>query len=62
MFLLKWHPTQDEWTYFLEGQGRVTIFASSSNAVTFNYMAGDVAYIPATYGTFFVISLQCSPS
>ena len=49
---LHWHPTEDEWTYFLEGQGRVTLFASNSNAVTFNYMAGDVAYIPATYGHY----------
>ena len=47
---LHWHPTEDEWSYFLEGQGRMTLFASSSNAITFNYQAGDVAYIPATYG------------
>ena len=46
----EWHPTQDEWGYFLEGTGRMTIFASSSNAVTFNYEAGDIAYVPATYG------------
>ena len=47
---LHWHPTEDEWTFFLEGQGRMTLFASSSNAVTFNYMAGDIGYVPATYG------------
>lgn len=47
---LHWHPTQDEWGYFIEGQGRMTIFASSSNAQTFNYEAGDVSYVPATYG------------
>lgn len=52
---LHWHPTQDEWTYFLwafsslsfrslltgnfysEGTGRVTLFASSANARTFNF-------------------------
>ena len=48
---LHWHPTEDEWTYFLEGTGRMTIYASSSNAITFNYQAGDVGYIPATFGT-----------
>ncbi|PSS30942.1 hypothetical protein PHLCEN_2v2511 [Hermanssonia centrifuga] len=49
---LHWHPTQDEWGYFLEGQGRMTLFASSGNARTYNYEAGDVSYIPATYGHY----------
>lgn len=40
-----------------EGQARMTLFASSGNARTFNYQAGDVSYIPATYGT-----LGSSPS
>ena len=50
LIMSQWHPTADEWGYFLEGQGRMTIFASSSNAQTFNYEAGDVSYTPATYG------------
>ena len=50
--ILQWHPTQDEWRYFLEGTGRMTLFASSSNAVTFNYEPGDISYIPATYGHY----------
>ncbi|KAI0368601.1 oxalate decarboxylase [Pilatotrama ljubarskyi] len=49
---LHWHPTQDEWTYYLEGQGRVTLFASSSNARTFNYDAGDVGFVPASFGHY----------
>ncbi|KAL1949402.1 hypothetical protein VTO73DRAFT_8283 [Trametes versicolor] len=49
---LHWHPTQDEWTYYLEGQGRVTLFASSSNARTFNYEAGDVGFVPASFGHY----------
>ncbi|KAI0046337.1 oxalate decarboxylase [Auriscalpium vulgare] len=49
---LHWHPTQDEWTYFIEGQARVTIFASSSNARTFDYQPGDVGYIPASFGHY----------
>ncbi|THH00759.1 hypothetical protein EW026_g1832 [Hermanssonia centrifuga] len=49
---LHWHPTQDEWGYFLEGQGRMTLFASSGNARTYNYEAGDVSYTPATYGHY----------
>ncbi|KAF8761674.1 Oxalate Decarboxylase [Rhizoctonia solani] len=39
---LHWHPTQPEWSYFLEGSARVTVFASSGNARTFDYQAGDV--------------------
>ncbi|ESK87709.1 oxalate decarboxylase [Moniliophthora roreri MCA 2997] len=49
---LHWHPTMDEWTYFLEGQGRVTLFASQSNARTFDYQSGDIAYIPASMGHY----------
>ncbi|KDR78673.1 hypothetical protein GALMADRAFT_244166 [Galerina marginata CBS 339.88] len=49
---LHWHPTQDEWSFFIEGQGRVTIFASQSNARTFNYQAGDIGYVPATMGHY----------
>ncbi|KAH9850279.1 oxalate decarboxylase [Lenzites betulinus] len=49
---LHWHPTQDEWTYYLEGQGRVTLFASSSNARTFNYEPGDVGFVPASFGHY----------
>ncbi|KAL0566965.1 hypothetical protein V5O48_015029 [Marasmius crinis-equi] len=49
---LHWHPTMDEWTFFLEGQARVTIFGGQSNANTFNYQAGDVGYIPVSMGHF----------
>ncbi|RPD74751.1 oxalate decarboxylase [Lentinus tigrinus ALCF2SS1-7] len=49
---LHWHPTQDEWTYYLSGEGRVTLFASSSNARTFNYQAGDVGFVPASFGHY----------
>ncbi|TFY69233.1 hypothetical protein EVG20_g3233 [Dentipellis fragilis] len=47
---LHWHPTQDEWTFYLSGSSRVTIFASSSNARTFDFQAGDIGYVPASYG------------
>ncbi|KAI0806353.1 RmlC-like cupin domain-containing protein [Irpex lacteus] len=38
---LHWHPDSDEWSYFLEGNARVTLFASSANARTFNYQASN---------------------
>lgn len=34
---MHWHPTDDEWSFFIEGQARVTVFASQSNARTFDY-------------------------
>ncbi|KAF8526080.1 RmlC-like cupin domain-containing protein [Hysterangium stoloniferum] len=49
---LHWHPTQDEWTYFISGQARVTIFAANGNARTFNYQAGDVGYVPVANGHY----------
>jgi oxalate decarboxylase len=42
---LHWHPT-DEWQYYISGRGRMTVFASSGRARTFNYQAGDVGYVP----------------
>lgn len=49
---LHWHPTQDEWSYFLEGEGRMTLFASSGQARTFNYQAGDIGFVPASFGHY----------
>ena len=42
---LHWHP-HDEWQYYISGRGRMTVFASSGKARTFNYQAGDVGAIP----------------
>ncbi|KIK98029.1 hypothetical protein PAXRUDRAFT_135041 [Paxillus rubicundulus Ve08.2h10] len=49
---LHWHPTQDEWDFFLQGNARMTLFASSSNARTWDFQAGDVGYVPAPYGHY----------
>ncbi len=43
---IHWHPNNDEWQYYLSGQGRMTVFASSGKARTFDYRAGDVGYVP----------------
>ncbi|KAF5382302.1 hypothetical protein D9757_008456 [Collybiopsis confluens] len=49
---MHWHPTQDEWTFVLEGEARITIFAANSNAKTFNFQPGDIGFIPASYGHY----------
>ena len=49
---MHWHPNADEWSYFIRGRARVTIFGSSGNARTFDYMAGDVGVVPRNMGHF----------
>jgi oxalate decarboxylase len=49
---LHWHPTNDEWQYYISGQGQMTVFASSGHARTFDYQAGDVGYVPFAMGHY----------
>lgn len=49
---MHWHPNTDEWQYFIEGTGRMTVFASGSKARTFDYRAGDVGYVPFAMGHY----------
>ncbi|KAH9925464.1 oxalate decarboxylase [Amylocystis lapponica] len=49
---LHWHPTQDEWTYFIEGYARMTQYAANGNARTWDYQGNDIAYVPASYGHY----------
>ncbi|GKV56482.1 oxalate decarboxylase OxdC [Sporosarcina sp. NCCP-2222] len=49
---LHWHPNEDEWQYYLEGQGRMTVFASGGKARTYDYRAGDVGYVPFAMGHY----------
>ncbi|RAV10926.1 oxalate decarboxylase family bicupin [Paenibacillus contaminans] len=49
---LHWHPNNDEWQYYLAGQGRMTVFAGNGVARTFDYRAGDVGYVPFAFGHY----------
>ncbi|CAE6376402.1 oxalate decarboxylase [Rhizoctonia solani] len=49
---LHWHPTQPEWSFFIEGNARITVFAATANARTFNYQAGDIGYVPPSFGHY----------
>lgn len=49
---MHWHPNEDEWQYYLEGQGRMTVFASGGKARTYDYQAGDVGYVPFAMGHY----------
>jgi oxalate decarboxylase len=49
---LHWHPNNDEWQYYLSGTGRMTVFAATAAARTFDYQSGDVGYVPFAYGHY----------
>jgi oxalate decarboxylase len=49
---LHWHPNTDEWQYYIEGQGRMGVFAASGQARTFDFQAGDVGYVPFATGHY----------
>lgn len=49
---LHWHPNNDEWQYYLSGQGRMTVFTGNGAARTFDYRAGDVGYVPFANGHY----------
>jgi len=49
---MHWHPNADEWSFFISGRARVTIFGSSGTARTFDYSAGDVGIVPRNMGHF----------
>ncbi|PVH88969.1 oxalate decarboxylase family bicupin [Cadophora sp. DSE1049] len=49
---MHWHPNADEWSFFLKGRARITIFAAEGTARTFDYMPGDVGIVPRNMGHF----------
>jgi oxalate decarboxylase len=49
---LHWHPNASEWQYYLDGQARMGVFASSGQARTFDYRAGDVGLVPFAMGHY----------
>lgn len=49
---LHWHPNGDEWQYYIEGQARMGVFAASGQARTFDFLPGDVGYVPFAMGHY----------
>ncbi|OYX87048.1 MAG: cupin, partial [Azorhizobium sp. 35-67-5] len=45
---IHWHPDADEIQYYVSGQARMTVFDAVDNARTFDFVAGDVGYVPKT--------------
>lgn len=49
---LHWHQNADEWQYYIQGKGRMTVFFNSGKARTADFNAGDVGYVPRTLGHY----------
>ena len=49
---MHWHPTVDEWQYYMSGQARMTVFASGGKARTFDFQGGDIGYAPFGMGHY----------
>lgn len=49
---IHWHQTADEWQYYIAGQGRMTVFFDGAKARTADFAAGDVGYVPRTFGHY----------
>ena len=49
---MHWHPNADEWSFFIRGRARVTVFGADGDARTFDYQAGDVGIVPRNMGHF----------
>ncbi len=49
---LHWHPNADEWSYFIAGQGEMTVFNTGPKAVTQNFNPGGIGYVKRALGHY----------
>ena len=49
---LHWHPNADEWQYYIQGSGRMTVFFNRATSRTTDFRAGDVGFVPQTLGHY----------
>jgi oxalate decarboxylase len=42
---LHWHPNADEWQFYIQGKGRMTVVATGNKGRTIDFQAGDVGYV-----------------
>ncbi len=45
---MHWHTRSDEWSYFISGSARLTIFDAPEASRTFDFTAGDVGFVPVS--------------
>ena len=49
---MHWHPNANEWSYFIKGKGRMTVFFTAAKARTMDFAAGDIGFVPQTFGHY----------
>jgi oxalate decarboxylase len=49
---LHWHPNADEWQYWIQGKGRMTVFDTGPKAATADFRAGDIGYVKKGLGHY----------
>ncbi len=49
---LHWHPNASEWQFWIQGQGRMTVFNAKEDARTSDFRANDVGYVPKMAGHY----------
>ncbi|SPQ25008.1 73d24f11-67ae-4dc9-a15d-3079efc6509e [Thermothielavioides terrestris] len=49
---IHWHTTSDEWNFFLQGSGRITVYGAPASSRTYDFTAGDVGYVPVACGHY----------
>jgi oxalate decarboxylase len=49
---MHWHPNADEWQYYINGHGRMTIFNSGPSATTMDFSPGDIGYVKRNFGHY----------
>ncbi len=52
MVIIHWHPTADEWQYYLEGSAEMAVFLAEGDVVMNEYQKGDVGYVPMGTGHY----------
>ncbi|GJD60870.1 cupin domain-containing protein [Methylobacterium frigidaeris] len=49
---MHWHPNADEWQYYVQGEGRMTVFGAGPRAQTADFRAGDLGYVKKSNGHY----------
>jgi oxalate decarboxylase len=49
---LHWHPNADEWQYYIQGTGRMTVFNTGPQATTAEFRPGDIGYVKKSLGHY----------
>jgi oxalate decarboxylase len=49
---MHWHPNADEWQYWIQGEGRMTVFDAGPRAQTMDFRPGDIAVVKRDQGHY----------